>query len=211
MKKINIKKGLILVNILVLFGACFVPVINGNIIENLNLNSPPNKPVIKNSDMFGKLEKQQHYIAKTTDPDGDEIYYRMDFGDGIITDWFGPYFSGGSFLHSHNFDNEGPYSIKAQAKDTYGEESDWSDPFNVYIISVNSLKKTFLIGSVSGVDENRDFYYCNASFVVLFRLFPFEFGVLKSGEYILINDDYPRLPNKFLILYWDIFIIKNWY
>jgi hypothetical protein len=210
MKKINIKKGLIIVNILVLFGACFLPITSGNLIENYNLNNPPNKPIIKNSAWVGKLERMQNYIADTTDPDDDEIYYRMDFGDGNITNWFGPFYSGEGCVFSYNFSSEGNYSIRAQAKDIHDNESDWSDPFNVFIISVNSLKKTFLLGLVYDVEENRDFYLCKAKFIIHLSFNPLVFMILKSDELIIINDDYHRLPNKFLFLYWDIFVINEW-
>ena len=64
----------------------------------------------------------------TTDPEGDDVRIQIDWGDGEITDWFGPYQSGEPVTLSHKWNEEGKYYIKARSKD-YWHFSRWSDPY----------------------------------------------------------------------------------
>jgi hypothetical protein len=61
----------------------------------------------------------------TTEPDGEEIYYFVDWGDGKVNDWIGPYSSAATAEMSHQWDTKGTYTIKVKAKDSLGAESDW--------------------------------------------------------------------------------------
>jgi len=66
------------------------------------------------------------YSFITTDPDGDDIWYFIDWGDGSYEDWIGPYSSGQEITVSHTWDEEDAYTLAAKAKDEYGLESDWA-------------------------------------------------------------------------------------
>jgi hypothetical protein len=70
-------------------------------------------------------------MATTSDPDGDRLYYRFEWGDGSMSHWLGPYASGGEVSHTHTWNTTGTYEIRVKAKDEYGEESAWSDPLAV--------------------------------------------------------------------------------
>ncbi len=65
------------------------------------------------------------YQLTTTDPDGDQVYYYIDWGDGQTSEWIGPYNSGAIATVTHEWAEEGDYTIQAKAKDTFGVESGW--------------------------------------------------------------------------------------
>ena len=95
---------------------------------NIPTLSGPSHVVINESGTFTVL---------TTDPDNDNIYYFIDWGDGTNTGWIGPYPSGTSNQSSHIWEDLGNYSVKAKAKDIYGVQSGWSEPL-IVIVSNNS-------------------------------------------------------------------------
>ncbi|KYK22450.1 hypothetical protein AYK21_03880 [Thermoplasmatales archaeon SG8-52-2] len=88
-------------------------------------NHPPDKPII--------FEEEGTIYVTITDPDGDDLYIMIDYGDGEVTDWMGPYESGETVAIIHEWSEPGTYYIRVKAKDIYGAESPWSDPFEVVI------------------------------------------------------------------------------
>jgi hypothetical protein len=123
-----------------------------------------------------------------TDSDGDNLYYIWDWGDGNITDWFGPFSSGERVHASHVWSQKGAYEIRVKLKDVYGQESDWSDPhvFNVY-----ELKKTFLAGFITDLnDSGGDIISFKAMLVWYARFNPFIFGRVIPNEELFILKDY---------------------
>ncbi len=88
-------------------------------------NNPPEKPSITGPDE-GKPGDIKEFEITTTDPDGDEVYYMIDWGDDVITDWLGPYESRETITAEHEWDSEGNYIIKVKAKDQDGAETDWT-------------------------------------------------------------------------------------
>jgi hypothetical protein len=92
-------------------------------------NQPPQTPDPPIGQAYGKVGQAYTYTTRTTDPNGDEVYYLWLWSDGNNSGWLGPYNSGAVINATHTFSNRGSYSIKVKAKDTYGLESDWSDPF----------------------------------------------------------------------------------
>lgn len=88
-------------------------------------NSPPEKPTINGPEQ-GKPGEVQEFEITTTDPDGDDVYYMIDWGDDEITDWLGPYESGEIITAEHEWNAEGNYIIKVKAKDPDGLETDWT-------------------------------------------------------------------------------------
>ena len=90
------------------------------------VNNPPNTPTITGP-TSGKAGEYHRYIFQTTDPEGHEIYYYVDWGDDTSTHgWAGPYNSGEALSLDHLYTFEGTYIIKAKAKDEYDSESDWA-------------------------------------------------------------------------------------
>jgi len=93
----------------------------------------PNTPTI-DGPTYGYLGVNITFTIVTTDPDpGDSIYYRIDWDDNTPLEWFGPYSSGEVVEVIHKWTTTGPQYIVAQAKDSFGCESGWSDPYNITI------------------------------------------------------------------------------
>ena len=87
-------------------------------------NTPPTTPIIAGP-TWGKFGKEYKYTFVSTDPDGDKVYYYIDWGDGKYTDWRGPYNSGKQVTLSHTWNENGTYTIRAKAKDVHDIGSEW--------------------------------------------------------------------------------------
>ena len=94
--------------------------------EKLQNNSPPTSPEI-NGPLSGKPSVKYEYNFSSYDPDGDEIYLYVEWGDGNKTGWIGPITSGLEIVLNHTWKKQGTYTIKAKAMDVYDFESDWSE------------------------------------------------------------------------------------
>ena len=87
--------------------------------------APPRAPAITGP-KNGKPGEELIYGFATIDPNNNDIYYWVDWGDDTNTGWIGPYDSGKSITKDHIWEEKGAYVIKAKAKNNYGGESDWS-------------------------------------------------------------------------------------
>jgi len=88
-------------------------------------DNPPVKPGIRGNRM-GRSGVSYSYVFSSIDPDDDNIYLFVDWGDNTNTGWIGPYSSGEEVTLSHSWNEKGAYTIKAKAKDSFGLESGWS-------------------------------------------------------------------------------------
>ncbi|MCK4365728.1 MAG: PKD domain-containing protein, partial [Thermoplasmatales archaeon] len=88
-------------------------------------NKPPNAPIISGPST-GKAGKPISYVFVTGDPDGDDVYYNILWGDGTFKDWFGPFESDQMVSVNHTWSEPGVYTIKARAKDAWGTVGEWS-------------------------------------------------------------------------------------
>ena len=95
------------------------------LIVTIMTDRPPNTPTITGP-AEGKPDTFYKYTLTTVDLDGDMVYYYIDWGDGQVTEWIGPYNSGETATKTHQWANEGNYTIQAKAKDTFGAESGWA-------------------------------------------------------------------------------------
>lgn len=93
-------------------------------------NAPPNKPEIPSGSPYGGVATIPFgFYTTTSDPEGDEISFRFDWGDGSPKIWTDYYPSGSYVSKKHIWDTSGEiYEIRVQAKDIHGAESEWSDP-----------------------------------------------------------------------------------
>jgi len=97
-------------------------------------NEPPEIPSKPDGPSEGIIGVEYTFSTNTTDPEGDNIYYLFDWGDGENSGWIGPYNSGEMGSALHVWDAEGDYDVTVQAKDIYNGESNWSDPNTITII-----------------------------------------------------------------------------
>jgi len=89
-------------------------------------NSPPDKPTI-NGPVNGITETVYDYLFFTSDPEGNPIWYYVDWDDNSSIDWLGPYSSGEQIIKNHSWTDRGTYIIRCKAKDPYGDESPWGE------------------------------------------------------------------------------------
>jgi subtilisin family serine protease len=85
-------------------------------------NTKPNKPEIEGP-TNGKSDMEYTFAAICSDPDGDDLYYKWDWGEGNFSEWLD------SNEASYSWENEAIFNISVMTKDVHGAESDWSDPF----------------------------------------------------------------------------------
>lgn len=71
-----------------------------------------------------------NYSITAIDPNDNDVHYWFDWGDGTDSGWLGPYNSGETASASHIWEFKDDYNIRVKAKDTYGDESPWSDPLS---------------------------------------------------------------------------------
>jgi hypothetical protein len=98
------------------------------------LSNPPAKPVITGP-TNGIINYEYNYTVVTTDPDSDDVYYYIDWGDGTNSGWLGPFSSGTSTTAQKSWNIASTYTVQARAKDINEVLSEWSDPLSVSIIN----------------------------------------------------------------------------
>ncbi len=86
----------------------------------------PSTPSI-DGETSGTIGVPYTYTLTSTSPIGNSLYYYVDWGDGSIDDWFGPYHSGEEAQAIHTWSNPRTYTIKARANDTDGLLSQWGE------------------------------------------------------------------------------------
>lgn len=83
-------------------------------------NNPPDPPEI-NGPASGKTGISYDYKFNAVDPNGDQVKYIIDWGDGKTeTTALNP--SGVDVIVSHTWSKKGVYTIKAHAQDEYGSD-----------------------------------------------------------------------------------------
>lgn len=83
------------------------------------LNHPPDAPTIIGPTEI-KAGEEACYNFTATDPDGHDVTYYVDWGDGNRGWIDGYYKSGETVTLCHTWENQGNYVIRAKAKDKYG-------------------------------------------------------------------------------------------
>jgi len=112
-----------------------------------NVNNPPLIPDTPSGITQGEPAVEYDFSASTTDPEGDDIFYLFDWGDGSDSGWLGPYNSGDVCIASHTWDNPGIYYAKVKAKDAYDNESYWSDSLFLAIYTCGDCNSDEVINS----------------------------------------------------------------
>ena len=85
-------------------------------------NHPPDAPKITGPRFVSPGIHE--WTFKAIDPDGDDVYYWIEWGDKSFENWFGPFESGEEAISSHYYHEYGEVTIKAQAKDIHGAIGD---------------------------------------------------------------------------------------
>ncbi|UCF11765.1 MAG: hypothetical protein JSW06_06855 [Thermoplasmatales archaeon] len=125
----------------------YSPIIHVTVIPE---TGSPNKPTI-NGPIFGKPNNEYTYEFTASDPENENVFYYIDWGDGTYEDWVGPYPSGETIEVTHQWTNLGDYEIKAKAKDINGARGLWSEPYPMHI-GMPSLDIDPITGGLLNVD-----------------------------------------------------------
>jgi outer membrane protein assembly factor BamB len=112
---------------------------------NMRINSPPRIPKLIGPDV-GAVGNTYEYMANTTDPDGDQIKYIFDWGDGTNSST-GLVNSGTAQNRSHTWNSGGIYCVRAKAVDNNSFESAWSSCIQMIVNTPPSIPIIF------GTDE----------------------------------------------------------
>jgi len=107
-------------------------------------NDPPEKPAKPTGATEGKPNIEYTFNTSTTDPDGDQIYYQWNWGDGNTSTWLGPSESQEIINTNYTWSIKGTYEITVKAKDENGHESTWSDPLSITLPRITSQRKFFM-------------------------------------------------------------------
>ncbi|HWR27798.1 MAG TPA: PKD domain-containing protein [Candidatus Thermoplasmatota archaeon] len=151
--------------------------------------TPPNPPTI-NGPHCGKINTNYTFtINASIDPEGDLYYFFLEWGDGNNSGWLGPYPSDQTFTVTHRWSEPGTYNFRLKVKDPFGVESDWSEPFTIYITS-----KIILIGFVqSAGNQCENCTILNMSIALVIKLKPIGLKLYSSIQVLLLNDEFKGL------------------
>jgi len=102
------------------------------------INSAPEIPDKPDGPATVRVGQKVFFSTQTSDYDGDQIYYKWRWEDGNYSDWLGPYDSGETVSASHIWKKSGNFNIRVMAKDTFEQETNWSESL---IINVKKGKE----------------------------------------------------------------------
>jgi len=106
----------------------------------------PNKPEKIMGPSSGEIGKAYSFTTSASDVNGDLIKYCFDWGDTTHT-WTGLVNSGDHVSVNHTWTKPGNYTITVKARDTFGLDSAWSDP---WVINIRSEAPYLEIEKITG-------------------------------------------------------------
>jgi hypothetical protein len=89
-------------------------------------NGAPATPATPTGASAALVNASIAFSTSATDPNGDSLQYRYDWGGGVLSSW-------GAASQSHSWATAGQYAVKAQARDSLLAESTWSSAKTVTI------------------------------------------------------------------------------
>ncbi len=164
-------------------------------------NQPPNPPTI-HGPASGKVGQLYSYTFNSTDPDGDEVYYFVDWGD-TASGWLGPFVSGVEVTLQHTWNRTDVYYILADAKDNSDHESTWS----TFIVSI--LQRAFLIGFIHDVYDSSEYLTFDPTLVLAFWFSPFGFAKYSFGLMMISKNTSGFVGESFIIGMFDAAVVTN--
>jgi hypothetical protein len=109
-------------------------------------NHPPKTPRLLGR-RIGKNDTAYRYTFWSTDPDGDDVQYYMNWGDdywfGGAAGWIGPYESGETITLEKTWKEKGNYTVRVKAMDRYGAKSEWAVLEVTMPVSYNAPRQWF--------------------------------------------------------------------
>ncbi|MFA5102891.1 MAG: PKD domain-containing protein [Candidatus Thermoplasmatota archaeon] len=105
-------------------------------------NDPPTIPTITGP-RFGRTKTPSAYALTATDPDGNQVFYVIDWGDHINREPLGPYSSGVEVPVNHSWNTPGTFQITVTAKDTHNVQGNTAS-FLVRMTDLYLLDPSFI-------------------------------------------------------------------
>lgn len=99
-------------------------------IGHIDTNLAPLTPNSPEVPVIGIPNFVHVFQASTTDPDGDEISYQFDWGDGTVSPWSDFIPSGDTVSMNRIYWGKGTYEVRVHAQDEKEEKSAWSEPLS---------------------------------------------------------------------------------
>ncbi len=96
------------------------------------LSLAPDIPDIEGPSQI-KVDEEAEFTATTEDPQGDDVAYKFEWGNGEESDWTEFVGSGESKTVPNAWDTKGDYEVRVKAKDDQGHESGWSAPHPITV------------------------------------------------------------------------------
>jgi len=97
-------------------------------------NEAPNTPSVPSGPSSGFQNTTYTFSSSATDPDGDQVKIKFDYGDG--SQWESDFVDSGTPVnHDHSFSSVAAFCVKAMATDEHGAISGWSSCHNVDIVN----------------------------------------------------------------------------
>lgn len=109
-------------------------------------NEPPDTPSAPYGPSIGVIGVEYTFEATTTDPEGEDIYYWFEWGDGENSSWVGPYSSGTTGSAKHVWATAGDFPVTVKAKDINDRESGFSPASTITIVAGPLLDITKISG-----------------------------------------------------------------
>jgi len=88
-------------------------------------NEPPHAPSIFGP-VQGKPDNEYEYFISSIDPNNDDVFFTINWGDNHSEQWIGPVLSNNEIVINHTWLEGGDYVVQVQAKDIYGLLSETS-------------------------------------------------------------------------------------
>ena len=98
-------------------------------------NCPPSIPQIRGP-TTGKVGEELTFYFVSTDPDGDQITYTINWGNRVISIELKSSDSGEEYIKTYNYTSAGTYKITASARDTHGASSGWTPSGYEHVITI---------------------------------------------------------------------------
>jgi hypothetical protein len=120
------------------------------------VNEPPRTPRIKPFLILIKPNKEYSFTVSATEPEGENVFYRINWGDETTTDWVGPYPPGEEQTFTHTWTITTPFTpivISVSAKDTNGNKCK-TDGFAGGLLPRNIQKSGILLKIIHYFQEH---------------------------------------------------------
>lgn len=107
----------------------------------------------------GVVDVEYTFCIKLPDNPECEPYYTLwDWGDGMMSEWLGPYEAGAIVCVGYSWCEPGDYEIRVQIRDSCNNKY-WSDTLTIHVIMNNPPNTPIIEGSTSG-ETGEEYTYC---------------------------------------------------